>query len=242
MKKILTVLALISSISLWAQDDEFPSVNPTAVYVTFDGEEVTELEGSQSAPLKAHFYANPQNMGQYSARYEWKIWKEGEEDNLLVHRFEEEIEYTFAEYGSFRVQLYATFVLGNDTIPYPQEGEENPIQISISESKLDFPNAFSPNGDDWNEKLMAKEGWQSIVSFEAAVFNRWGTKIFSWNDPADGWDGKWHGKYVKDGVYFLVVNAVGSEGRKYHIKKTITVLTGHNGPSKSEEGETGTDE
>ena len=43
MKKILTVLALISSISLWAQDDEFPSVNPTAVYVTFDGEEVTEL-------------------------------------------------------------------------------------------------------------------------------------------------------------------------------------------------------
>ena len=122
MKKILTVLALISSISLWAQDDEFPSVNPTAVYVTFDGEEVTELEGSQSAPLKAHFYANPQNVGQYSARYEWKIWKEGEEDNLLVHRFEEEIEYTFAEYGSFRVQLYATFVLGNDTIPYPQEG------------------------------------------------------------------------------------------------------------------------
>ena len=158
MKKILTVLALISSISLWAQDDEFPSVNPTAVYVTFDGEEVTELEGSQSAPLKAHFYANPQNVGQYSARYEWKIWKEGEEDNLLVHRFEEEIEYTFAEYGSFRVQLYATFVLGNDTIPYPQEGEENPIQISISASKLDFPNAFSPNGDDWNEKLMAKEG------------------------------------------------------------------------------------
>ena len=136
MKKILTVLALISSISLWAQDDEFPSVNPTAVYVTFDGEEVTELEGSQSAPLKAHFYANPQNMGQYSARYEWKIWKEGEEDNLLVHRFEEEIEYTFAEYGSFRVQLYATFVLGNDTIPYPQECEENPIQISIYEDHM----------------------------------------------------------------------------------------------------------
>ena len=178
MKKLLTVLALISSISLWAQDIELPSVNPSAVYITASGDELTELNETQSAPLVAHFYANPANVGLYTARYEWKIWKEGEEDSPLVHRFEEDIDYTFTNSGSFLIQLYATFVLGNDTIPYPQPGEEKPMQVSISESQLDFPNALSPNGDGRNDTLKPKDGWHSIVSFEAAIFNRWGTKIY----------------------------------------------------------------
>jgi len=241
MKKLLTFFALIVPILLWAQDDEYPSVNPTALFITVEGEELAELSESVSAPLVAHFYANPENVGQYTARYEWKIWKEGEEETPLVHRFEQDIDYTFTGSGSFRVQLYATFVLGNDTIAYPEEGEENPIQVSISESKLEFPNALSPNGDGYNDVLKAKEGWRSIVSFEAAIFNRWGSKIYSWNDPAGEWDGTWNGKTVKDGVYFLVVKARGADGRKYNIKKTITVLTGYNNTSTSGE-ETTTDE
>lgn len=240
MKKLLIVFALISPIFIWAQDDEFPSVNPTALFITVEGEELDELSGSQSAPLVAHFYANPANVGLYTARYEWKIWKEGEEDSPLVHRFEQDIDYTFTNSGSFQIQLYATFVLGNDTIAYPQEGEENPFHVSITESKLEFYNALSPNGDGFNDTLKPKE-CQSIVSFEAAIFNRWGSKIYSWNDPNGEWDGKWHGKVVKDGVYFLVVNATGAEGHKYHIKKAITVLSGSD-TSSSSGGETTPDE
>lgn len=236
MKKILFIFALLFPIFIWAKDDELPSVEPTALFITADGEEMDEVSGSQSAPLQAHFYANPQNVGNYSARYEWKIWEEDNQDEPLVHRFDEEVEYTFTHSGSFRVQLYATFVLGNDTISYPQEGEENPFMISICESKLEFPNAFSPNGDGYNDVLKAKEGYQSIVSFEAAVFNRWGGKIYSWNKLDEGWDGTWRGKTVKDGVYFLVVNAKGADGRNYHIKKTISVLTGYNDSSKTGNG------
>ena len=33
---------------------------------------------------------------------------------------------------------------------------------------------------------------------------------------------------MKDGVYFLVVNARGADGRKYNIRKAITVITGYN--------------
>ena len=223
-----------------AQEGEFPSVDPTGTYVTVDGEELDDASASQSAPLEAHFHANPQNVGDYSARYEWKIWREGDEDNLLVHRFDEDIDYTFTSSGSFRVQLYATFVLGNDTITYPGEGEENPISVSISESKLEFPNAFSPNGDGYNDVLHAKEGYQSIVSFEAAVFSRRGRKLYSWTSPAGGWDGKVNGRTVSDGVYFLVVNARGADGRKYHIKKTISVLTGYD--NSRQQGTGGTDE
>ncbi|MDD6126001.1 MAG: gliding motility-associated C-terminal domain-containing protein [Paraprevotella sp.] len=218
----------------------YPSVDPTAQYITTDGEELDDASSSQSAPLVAHFYANPENVGDYSVRYEWKIWREGDEERLLVHRFDEDIEYTFTSSGSFRVQLYATFVLGNDTIVYPSEGEENPISVSISESKLEFPNAFSPNGDGYNDVLRAKDGYQSIVSFEAAVFNRWGRKLYSWNSPAGEWDGKVNGRTVSDGVYFLVVKAKGADGRKYNVKKTISVLTGYD--NSRQQGTGGTDE
>ena len=200
----------------------YPSVDPTAQYITADGEELDDASSSQSAPLVAHFYANPENVGDYSVRYD------------------EDIEYTFTSSGSFRVQLYATFVLGNDTIVYPNEGEENPISVSISESKLEFPNAFSPNGDGYNDVLRAKDGYQSIVSFEAAVFNRWGRKLYSWNSPAGEWDGKVNGRTVSDGVYFLVVKAKGADGRKYNVKKTISVLTGYD--NSRQQGTGGTDE
>ena len=240
MNKLVTLLLVFLPLMAGAQDD-IPSVSPTASYITPSNEEIDDASVSQSAPLQAHFYANPSNLGNYSARYEWKIWKEGSESDLLVHRFDEEVEYTFTESGSFQVQLYATFVLGNDTISYPSE-EDTPILVSISTSKLEFPNAISPNGDGYNDVLRAKDTYQSIVSFQAAVFNRWGTKLYSWTDLAGGWDGTHGGRVVPDGVYFLVVSAKGADGRKYNIRKTITLLTDRRTDNSSDGGTTGGDE
>ena len=42
----------------------------------------------------------------------------------------------------------------------------------------------------------------------------------------EGWDGRQGGDFVKDGVYFININAVGSDGVKYEIKKAINVLKG----------------
>ncbi len=216
---------------------QYPTVDPTATYTTVDGEETDDASSGQNAPLVAHFAANPSDVGDYTARYEWKIYEPGEEDTPLVHRFEEEIDYTFVSSGSFYVQLYATFTLDGDTISYPEEGEENPIQVTISESKLEMPNAFSPNGDGYNDVYKAKEGYQSIVSFKATIINRWGEKIYSWDDPAGGWDGTWHGRTVKDGVYFVIVEARGADGRQYHIRRDVNVLTGYENSDYSSDDE-----
>ena len=134
MNRFAVFFICLLPLMAWAQTQ--PSVDPQGTYITVEGEEIGDASASQSAPLVAHFAANPSNVGDYSARFEWKIWKEGDAGNLLLHRFDEEIDYTFTESGSFRVQLYATFVLGNDTISYPAEGEENPIMVGISTSKL----------------------------------------------------------------------------------------------------------
>ncbi len=225
MKRIL--ICLTSIVLTLAAQAQTPSVDPQAVYTTTDGEELTDASDGQNAPLAAVFTANPSDADGWNARYEWKIYEYGDEDNLLVHRFEQDIDYTFTQSGTFNVQLYATFTLDGDTISYPGEGEENPLVVVISESVLEMPNAFSPNGDGYNDVYKAKEGYQSIISFKATIFNRWGQKIYSWDDPAGGWDGKWHGKTVKDGVYFVRVEAKGADGRKYNIRRDVNVLTGY---------------
>lgn len=89
-----------------------------------------------------------------------------------------------------------------------------------------MPNAFTPNGDGVNDVFRVKESYQSIVSFEAMVFNRWGKKLYEWRTPDGGWDGKSGGSDVPDGAYYLVINARGADGKKYHIKKVINLLRG----------------
>lgn len=232
MKKTMLMIALCAwTAAAWAQE-VLPGVSPQAAYTTVNGDEIDDASQGQDAPLAARFTANPSGLGDYSARYEWKIYRPGEEDEPLVHRFEEDIEYTFMESGTFHVQLYATFVLGTDTIAFPEEGAASPIVVNISESKLEFPNAFSPNGDGINEVFKVKE-YQSIVDFKATIFNRWGQKIYSWTDLDGEWDGRWHGRRVKDGVYFLVVSARGADGRKYNLRRDINVITGFNNDSQN---------
>ena len=103
------------------------------------------------------------------------------------------------------------------------EGEEE--QEIITESKLSFPNAFSPNGDGKNDKFIAKE-CQNISELHAYIFNRWGQKLFDWTNSADGWDGTYNGKPVNEGVYFLLCKAKGTDGKTYNIRKDVNLLRG----------------
>ena len=204
--------------------------NPTATftYANDEGEQVTEeLESySGSAPVTAAFRANPEDVEDFVSRYEWIIYETGKESNIIVHRFDEDIEYTFLHSGSFTVECKATFVENGDTIFYPAEDEE-PVRftVSVSESHLEMPNAFSPNGDGYNDTYRAKDNHKSIVSFKATVFDRWGRKLYSWNDVNGEWDGKVNGKVIKDGVYYVNVTAKGADGRTYHIRRDVNVLT-----------------
>ena len=227
MRYIRTLLLLVLCTTLQAYADEVPTIDPQATFTTDEGEE-TDTSYSGSAPLTVVFHANAENVGMYTPHYEWRFTKEGETQPYLV-RYEEETEYTFTDAGSHRIVLYATFINGNDTVAYTKDywQDAQPITIQISESKLEMPNAFSPNGDGINDIYRAKNNYQSIVEFDAYIFNRWGQKIYEWHDPAGGWDGKFNGKDVKQGVYFVLVKAKGADGRKYNIKKDVNLLRGY---------------
>jgi gliding motility-associated-like protein len=226
-KLIIASVAVLSS-SMQAMADDTPTINPTATYTTSEGDEES-VAMSGSAPLTGKFKANPQNVGSYTPYYEWRFYMEGKEDEPYLVRYEEDTEFTFTTAGTHCIVLYATFVNGKDTIAYTKEywTENTPLTVTISESKLEMPNAFTPNNDGYNDVYKAKSGYQSITDFHAYIFNRWGQKLYEWDDPAGGWDGKFHGKDVKDGVYFVLVKAKGADGIVYNIKKDVNLLRGY---------------
>lgn len=228
------VISLINAVSIKADDyDEIPTISPTATYVTEEGEEENS-NMSGNAPLLGRFRANPQNVGSYSATYQWRFTLNSESEPYLT-RYEEDTEYTFTKAGTHNIVVYATFINGNDTIAYTQEywDEVGPMSVTISESKLEMPNAFSPNGDGINDIYKAKDGYQSIIEFHAYIFNRWGQKLYEWDDPAGGWDGKYNGKDVKQGVYFVLVKAKGADGRTFNIRRDVNLLRGYSEESGS---------
>lgn len=225
---LLVIACLFFAFANVEAQENMPAISPTATITTATGEtqEVTEYSGS--APLQVHFATNVENPEGYEAYYEWRFYKEGtsiEEPYLVRH--EEETDFTFNEAGGHCIALIAYFMNGNDTIvKYDTDYwmDATPIRISISTSKLDFPNAFSPNGDGMNDIYRAKTDYQSIVEFKAVIYNRWGQKLYEWNNPAGGWDGTYKGNPVKQGVYYVQVTAKGADGRRFNIKKDVNLL------------------
>ena len=225
---LLVIVCLFLAFANVEAQENMPAISPTATITTATGEtqEVTEYSGS--APLQVHFAPNVENPEGYEAYYEWRFYKEGtsiEEPYLVRH--EEETDFTFNEAGGHCIALIAYFMNGNDTIvKYDTDYwmDATPIRISISTSKLDFPNAFSPNGDGMNDIYRAKTDYQSIVEFKAVIYNRWGQKLYEWNNPAGGWDGTYKGNPVKQGVYYVQVTAKGADGRRFNIKKDVNLL------------------
>lgn len=188
---------------------------------------VTTFTGS--APITCKFRCVITDQDDYSVQYEWRFWHEGGSINEpYMIRYEEEPEVVFSQAGTDSIAYYAIFVNGVDTVKYQAEywndRENQPITLRASESILVFPNAFSPNNDQANDTFKPKE-YKSIVDFKAMIFNRQGQKLYEWTDvTADGWDGKYNGRDVRDGVYYVLVNAQGADGRKFNIKKSITLL------------------
>lgn len=247
LKTFITLLSVcLSGLFAMAQ---MPTASPTATIIAPE-DNAGELGSEEyQAPLTVRFEANDQPEG-WTALYEWRITRQGQTQPLVV-RNDASLDYAFNKSGAWEIDLFVTFVSGGDTIVYDREPDrdsdtehitrmgplmETPFSVSISESNLEFPNAFSPNGDGINDYLNAKQAnSKSIVEFEASVYNRWGKQLYSWTDwrnKESGWDGTDHGRRCADGAYYLVVKARGADGRKYNIRKTISVLTGFNEEEK----------
>ena len=68
----------------------------------------------------------------------------------------------------------------------------------------------------------------SMISIERKQATRVSLSSNEWTDPAGGWDGKYKGKDVAEGTYFVNVTAKGADGRRFNIRRDVNLLRGYN--------------
>lgn len=180
-----------------------------------------------SAPCEINFHAVATDAAIYRR---WEISDSPDFEDIIFSYDQTDFTHTFTEAGTTYVRFTANNAAG--TCPY----ESSAYTISIGESSLLCPNAFSPGaaadaGGEW------RVSYRSIVEFHCEIFNRWGHRLATLTNPAQGWDGIIGGKPAASGVYFYVIKARGADGRDYRLSGDINVISARRNPSAPTTGE-----
>ena len=173
-----------------------------------------------SAPLHIIFTGNPTDAVVYR---KWEIATDESFENVIMQYNLDELDYTFSDVGTF----YVRYMVANSDGSCDHYSDTYTIDVGISElgegERGDLPNVFSPGStpgvnDVWTVHT------KSIVEFHCWIFNRWGNLVYEFTDPDGGWDGYHNGKLVDTGVYYYVITALGSDGKSYKKRGSITVM------------------
>jgi gliding motility-associated-like protein len=88
-----------------------------------------------------------------------------------------------------------------------------------------LPQAFTPNGDGFNDVLFVRMGGEEKVTL--IVYDRWEREIFKTTgkvEELNGWDGTYNGKEMGAGVYVYVVYGYYKDKSTFMQKGKVSVL------------------
>jgi gliding motility-associated-like protein len=120
--------------------------------------------------------------------------------------------------GNYEVNLYVTNADGCiDSVMHV-------VQV-VSEVIIYAPNAFTPDGDEFNQTWFVYIDGIDISNFELLIYNRWGEIVFESHDHLAGWDGTYHGKIVPQGTYTWTLSTKDmNNDKKYNYEGSFNVL------------------
>lgn len=95
------------------------------------------------------------------------------------------------------------------------------VQI-IFDPLIYVPNAFTPDGDSYNNYFYAVVS--NISEFEMLIFNRWGELIFVSKSVDDYWNGTYNGIKSPDGVYIWKIKYKDLNGTENELIGHVTLL------------------
>ena len=135
-------------------------VEPGGAAVTIDFAPI--VDSCRAFPLRLRAVGNPTGTFQ---------WSDGSTTDSLV----------ITEFGTYIVQLTTACGIATDTfqLSKPQQDCCRPL----------FPNAFTPNGDNINDRFSAIFEQCAIEFADFFIYNRWGELVFQSYNPAEQWDG-----------------------------------------------------
>lgn len=189
----------------------------TATQTERDAPNEQKIEGVElggSAPVEITFSARVTPAALFT---EWQMAQDAEFDVIDFRSSDTDMSYTFTEMGT----TYVRFVAANADASC--DFYSDTYIVTVGESSLIIPNAFSPGAsegvnDEW------RVSYKSLVKFQCHIFNKWGEKMAEFDDPSRGWDGRYRGKLVPAGVYYYVIEATGSDGRRYKRAGDINIV------------------
>ena len=153
-----------------------------------------------------------------------------EGDSAAVQQLQQQLNNHNFNNGSIKID-------GNITIKQVSLDENVPSHVkdNLAFKDVDIQSVFTPNGDGQNDAFKFIEGNKHTMNtIKIQIYNRWGTKIYSYNGDYKTWEG-WNGKIINDnevevnclsGNYFYVVSGLGwndaaLDGKSYHGKITL---------------------
>lgn len=126
-----------------------------------------------------------------------------------------QITHTFPSEGIYCVKMLARTESGCE--------DDHEICIKIEPDFFVFvPNTFSPNGDQLNDEFVVKGS--GIKELNLEIYNRWGAKIASINEPNAGWNGTHSGKNADQGTYVYHLKVKSASGKKAEYTGQVTLV------------------
>jgi gliding motility-associated-like protein len=97
------------------------------------------------------------------------------------------------------------------------------IRVGCQDDVVFVPNAFSPNGDGFNDVFYVRSNGLRFMDY-MRIYDRWGTVVFETTDKNTGWDGTYNNKDVLPGVYVYYLRATCSNGQAIMKQGNITLI------------------
>ncbi len=127
---------------------------------------------------------------------------------------DENLDY---DWGGYWYRIKAVENLGS----YDAISESNKIYL-IQPPLLHVPNAFTPNGDQLNEKWGIVPVF--VKEYQLRIYNRWGEKVYETFDKHKIWSGEYKDELTTNNVYIYQITFTGWDRSVHHRKGTVTVL------------------
>ncbi len=186
---------------------------------TFSNNKIKVLESPEArytmSPHNPRYFepeVNFQDRSELAVQWQWDFY--GSDTS-----YQQNPTHSFPDTGYWPVELVATHQNGCKDTTW----DEVFIKPAFT---LYFPNAFTPNNDEYTDNFGAVGRFKGIVEYKMEIWNRWGELIYKADKVTERWNGRKHndGPPVPQGVYVYKARVVSYFGRKYKYNGLVTVI------------------
>lgn len=97
------------------------------------------------------------------------------------------------------------------------------IIVTGRNCSLFFPSAFSPNGDNLNDRARLLGDVAGVTDYQLSIYNRWGQQVFTTTNPLEGWNGMQGASLSDIGVYYYYIQYT-YNGESAMMKGDLTLI------------------